>query len=542
MKICRLKLYFSFFSLLCLVFLFGATKVFAATIYDQTTNSGTETTLTPYTAGDNHATLIGNFTLSTTATLTASSTAEMTWWTDINAVAGGNWNFAVIKAANCSTLTMEEISGGVGTGTCTATDLYLMARPNTGTYNTWIKAELSNLVESTGAITGSATGCHRDSWTAGTYSICAYSGFGSTDHHKIKTNAAIQFYGFITDDGTSYTPPTNVDDEIIYPQFYYTGSLIPDSINIFNYNFNQNVQVGTGDYITAALCNNSSCSTTTPVVFDNGVATSSTSNIVRSPSSSPFTSTPALPYGSSFFTLRAPTDTIGTTTTQTLFYKITPVYQIALGAGLQGTSSMFVVSWHNENAAITNIPYSTTTPVFDFNAHSMACPDDQWNATSTYLGLNGTLLKCEIVEGLLNMGQGFVNIIQAAAKKVMDAITFLFPVNLIVNINNSWTESASSTIPTAISWLTSEIDSDGNITLDPTSAFSSSTAVILTPTPTIIWGKDMGGTSADWEIWRLRIRDLIGYIIWGAVIYFQVIKRAQRMFEYFRNLDSDDNN
>lgn len=177
--------------------------------------------------------------------------------------------------------------------------------------------------------------------------------------------------------------------------------------------------------------------------------------------------------------------------------------------------------FNNGNATSS---FSTSTAAFNLNAHDIACSEDEWNATSSFLGINGTKIRCEITAGAISIGQGFVNMVQSAVKGAINGISSLFPVNMVIKIKESWTESASSTLPASLSWLDDEVDSNGNITIGNVEPIEG--AGIATTT---IWGKDMGADFNEWETWRLRFRSLTTWFWAGLFIWYQIIQRGIRI-------------
>lgn len=187
--------------------------------------------------------------------------------------------------------------------------------------------------------------------------------------------------------------------------------------------------------------------------------------------------------------------------------------------------------YFNNGSATTT--FSTTSAAFNLNTRTIACSEEEWNSSSSFLGINGTLIRCQTTTGMLNIGQGFINMIKSAINGVLNGIKSLFPVNLIVGLTEAWNTSASSTLPADMAWLTNEVDpTTGNITINPGEAFASSTGLAISGDPIVIWGQDMGGDDPMWTEWRLRIRAILGWLIWGAWVWFQIIERAKRIYSY----------
>jgi len=207
--------------------------------------------------------------------------------------------------------------------------------------------------------------------------------------------------------------------------------------------------------------------------------------------------------------------------------------------------------------ATTTIPYMVvvnwgTIPPYDYTAQfassststdnalgvwtglttrQIACSEEEWNQPEGTTFFNFTLWKCSMLKTSLDLVNTVASVPKTAAKSVGNIIKNMFPFNIFVKINQSWNDSSAVGLPTDLAWINDEIDSDGNITIDPSSIFTETG----TQTPLVIWGKDMFDSTSQWDIWRLRIRSVIGWIIWGAFIYFQIWKRAQRIKEDLEN-------
>lgn len=176
--------------------------------------------------------------------------------------------------------------------------------------------------------------------------------------------------------------------------------------------------------------------------------------------------------------------------------------------------------------------YSSTTAInigeAQLNFKAMACSADEWAETAESGVFNFTKLKCNTVYSFLLMGNTLAKIPSAIASNFSYLFKTIFPFNVGVKIKQSWDASASSTLPADMAWLSDEIDENGNITIN-------TGALIGTTSSTTIWGENIANGNETFEIWRIRIRNIIGYLIWGAFIYFSIIKRGMRIYDKIKS-------
>ncbi len=189
------------------------------------------------------------------------------------------------------------------------------------------------------------------------------------------------------------------------------------------------------------------------------------------------------------------------------------------------TSTPNVVSVE-QNFTYSPVPIYATSTILGKTPDELACSDAEWADTDWW-----TQLRCGSVSAFysfLNTSQEIVsNIVNSFIGGFVTTFQTIFPFNIPVNIYDSWTSSASSTLPADMAWLDNEIDAEGNISINIGSAFPT----IASTATTTLWGKDIGADFTAWETWRVRVRAIIGWLIWGAFIYFSIYKRAQRIYE-----------
>ena len=179
-------------------------------------------------------------------------------------------------------------------------------------------------------------------------------------------------------------------------------------------------------------------------------------------------------------------------------------------------SEKFMIAWYSK------IPIIELDDVFGVSIHDMVCDDNQWNATSTYAGLNFTVLKCQTFESALNIAEKIANIPKNIAKGFISVIKTTFPFNLPVKIYESWNNSENGTLPTELNWINPS-DEDGNIRFTLPSAWYSGTTTIL------LWGDDLfSPTGQPQTTVFANIRILSKYLLW-ALFIFSIIVWGKRL-------------
>lgn len=155
-----------------------------------------------------------------------------------------------------------------------------------------------------------------------------------------------------------------------------------------------------------------------------------------------------------------------------------------------------------------SIPNLLGTSTRDF-----VCSHDEWNATSTYLGLNLTTFKCGVFYTVVSVAEKIGDKVKSIASGVGSGLSYVFPLSLPAKFYDSWQQSASSTIPAQLDWL-AIADQEGNIYLSWPAELSENG----TTTQIQVWGDiftPAGSTSAT--IFA-GIRYLTGLLYWLALI------------------------
>lgn len=157
----------------------------------------------------------------------------------------------------------------------------------------------------------------------------------------------------------SGSPPSNGYNNIIFPVNQPTiGALEADTYTVFMYNYNRDIiknsALGGLAYIKADLCLNTGCSSSTPVIFDNGYDATSSTAFILSGTSQYASSTQV--FGRSSFTLYSPLERLGTTTTVSERYKITPYYTTTGFNLIKANPVVFLVDWYTKEMIDNGIP------------------------------------------------------------------------------------------------------------------------------------------------------------------------------------------
>jgi len=119
--------------------------------------------------------------------------------------------------------------------------------------------------------------------------------------------------------------------------------------------------------------------------------------------------------------------------------------------------------------------------VFGTSSRAMVCSDDEWNSTSTYLGMNFTVIKCSVFQTTFDVAQKVSAVPTSLAQGFIGTLSNIFPLSLFVQIKTTWDDSATAVLPDNLSWL--EIgDAEQNVYLPLPSLWYGSTS------PMLVWG------------------------------------------------------
>jgi len=159
--------------------------------------------------------------------------------------------------------------------------------------------------------------------------------------------------------------------------------------------------------------------------------------------------------------------------------------------------------------------------------HTMACTNEEWTEAATSTSwFNFTKLKCNSFYSLLLIGNTVSKIPATVANSFSYLFKTAFPFNIGVKIKQSWDNSASSTLPAGMSFITNRIDANGNIYL------TSPNIPGIATTTNVIFGPAMGGTgNTEWPTFYEFIRFATTYIFWGLFIYYGIIIRGIRIYQ-----------
>ena len=163
--------------------------------------------------------------------------------------------------------------------------------------------------------------------------------------------------------------------------------------------------------------------------------------------------------------------------------------------------------WNSQFSATGTIAF------LGLNSRDLACSEESWTSTSTYLGINFTKSLCEIKKFALDIA--FISGItaQKAITNIGDTLGNTFPFGIYKNILDSWNESENQPIPEDLAWLI-PINTNGDITLNLPPNLTNGTS-----TEIIIFGKtifEQEGTPAD-QMFK-NIRALSTYLLWAGFL------------------------
>lgn len=223
-------------------------------------------------------------------------------------------------------------------------------------------------------------------------------------------------------------------------------------------------------------------------------------------------------------------------------------YDSGSGQDVSATSSIpYVFSVNNQSNVTTIIPpnpvsiVNSTSSLLTTNAHDWACTADEWATpsptinwfgmgTSTIPAFNFTLLGCQRMEVLFQFIDHIKYFVSLVVGGLKDEFLNVFPFNLVMNVVNSYKQSAYTTLPDSLSWLDMS-DSSGNIHATiPKQLLHSSTDYSF-----LIFGADMFGTSTSTpRLFIAHFRGITPFLSWLALL-FAVIYLGHSIYEDLSN-------
>lgn len=161
---------------------------------------------------------------------------------------------------------------------------------------------------------------------------------------------------------------------------------------------------------------------------------------------------------------------------------------------------------------------SSSTTIGGITAHDLACSAEDWaNASSTlsWWDINTTAVKCAYKQTFIELGMTVSDVAAKAVGAAGRTIGNFFPFTIPTKINQSWNTSASTTLPTELSWL-NITDGNGNVYLQ----FPKEWTGNASNTAMLIWGTDLftPANSTRATIFE-NIKNLSKYLLWAAWIF-----------------------
>lgn len=204
------------------------------------------------------------------------------------------------------------------------------------------------------------------------------------------------------------------------------------------------------------------------------------------------------------------------------------------GFGLTGTSTIYIDDqFYGSQVASTTQAWSTSTPDWEFSygytsrddpegtAARVACSDEDWASQNWW-----TEFKCEIAKLYWSTYFNARNSVMDELSGNTSAMGNLFPFNFSTAINDSWEESASSTLPTGLEFLGTISSSTKNVDIPIYSGLAGNT----TTTATIL-GSGIWGTSTPIMTSINSIRLVSTYVFWGLYFLWLYFK-AKEFYEH----------
>lgn len=200
------------------------------------------------------------------------------------------------------------------------------------------------------------------------------------------------------------------------------------------------------------------------------------------------------------------------------------------GRGLTGVHTLAVADYAGEltfqqyddtslDFSFVGIDWTDPTNFFTNNsstlgitAHNLACTPEQWAAhdaaTTTPL-----ISICEISEIFWSIGLGFSDMIKGLVQTFITGFQSIFPFNIAYQFYNAWTTSENQSLPTGLSWLTTNATDNMYITMPKELTGAA------TDTPMLAFGSDIFEDNAIISEFFEFIRSLSTYLLWTGFLY-----------------------
>lgn len=202
------------------------------------------------------------------------------------------------------------------------------------------------------------------------------------------------------------------------------------------------------------------------------------------------------------------------------------LWQYEMPSGLlTGTSTVYVndtffhpTSSPNMISVDINFAMTTTTKEWEFSvgymsedspdytATNLACTPDEWASTNWW-----TDLRCQIAKRLYIASFGVRDWSKDNISSKGTIIKSVFPYSVSNDINKSWVNSASATLPSNLAWINGA-DGSGNIKI---SVFGAATS-------TTIWGPAIFSQNASTTEAFANVKNITTYILWGLFILWLI--------------------
>lgn len=315
----------------------------------------------------------------------------------------------------------------------------------------------------------------------------------------------------------NFDDQSNIYSNIITPtsNIYY-GSLEANTYQVLSYDYNTNAIsngiFGGMAYIEAGTCIDIGCSTSNPIIFDNGTDATSTKSFILSGSTVIATSTST--YGKSNFIIGSAGERLGTSTEVQERIKVTPYYfNVKTLKMIKANPVVFVINWLTKDQISNGVPDNNTNPpcveqIYDLSKEAI-CYDEEL-ATST----DPMALSCVIKWSLVNTTHRVFYPSCEALNSISDnyySFKRSFPFNTFYDLTDSITKAINS----AENATSSNSFSIPFIKQTATSSEYYMLPVMSSTTISNTIGKTNYGT----------FRTTIGYIWWliiAVIVYFTV--------------------
>lgn len=189
------------------------------------------------------------------------------------------------------------------------------------------------------------------------------------------------------------------------------------------------------------------------------------------------------------------------------------------------SSNGLMIVWYS--AYTSDISTSTIPNFMPLNTHDMACTDEEWNEGDGWTFFNFTKLKCRTIKTGLDIANLMNQMIQGFLNAAVNGVLInMFPLNVPLQMRNSWIASETTALPSELSWIEMS-DESGNVNLYMPAEWSGGSTTTIP-----VWGPAIFESNNQVKNLFAGVRALSTYTIWVLIILY-VIRVGMALYEEF---------